>query len=165
MKKALKVIAIVIGCGIVIIFAIALIIPSAPVITTPEESMPAEIPQETIPAPTSGESTPVTEEIPPLSESKIFEPITITGSGGKTSPPFKVTTKEWIIDWSYISDSQYAYLSFRIYPRGKISGSIEHISSSEATRGTTYSYAGPGEYYIKVLAANIESWEVIIRPA
>jgi len=95
-----------------------------------------------------------------------FEPIIITGSGDKTSSPFTVTTQEWIIDWSYkTSQPDYAMFSFFVYPRGETALYIESVLFPKVTNGSTYSYAGRGEYYIKILAANIDSWEIIIKPA
>ena len=95
-----------------------------------------------------------------------FEPIIITGSGDKTSSPFTVTTREWIIDWSYkTSQPDYAMFSFFVYPRGETALFVESVLFPSDTSGSTYSYAGAGGYYIKVLAANITSWTIIIRPA
>lgn len=96
-----------------------------------------------------------------------FEPIVITGSGDKTSSPFTVTTKEWVIDWSYVPDPQYpefAVFGFSIYPRGETAIYVESVLFPEGTSGSTYSYAGAGEYYIKVSVANVKSWKVIISP-
>ncbi len=96
-----------------------------------------------------------------------FEPIVITGSGYKTSPPFTITTEEWIIDWSYVPDPEYpefAVFGFFIYPRGETVLYVGSVLFPEGTSGSTYSYAGAGEYYINVSAANVKSWEVIISP-
>jgi len=124
--------------------------------TTP--SPPTPSPKAT-PAPSV---EPAPEPTPPAT----FEPIVITGSGGKTSPPFTITTDEWIIDWSYVPSSKRPELvvfGFCIYPRRKTAGSVASVSFAEED-GSTYSYAGAGEYYIKVVAANIKSWEVVISP-
>jgi hypothetical protein len=96
-----------------------------------------------------------------------FEPILITGSSDKTSPPFTVTTKEWIIDWSYVPDPEWpemAVFGFFVYPRGETVMFVESVLFPEGTSGTTYSYAGAGEYYIQVLVGNVKSWEVVISP-
>ena len=96
-----------------------------------------------------------------------FEPIIFTGSSDKTTPPFEVTTDEWVIDWSYIPDPEYpeyAVFGFYIYPRGETVSYVESMVFPEDTSGSTYSYAGPGEYYVKVSSGNIESWEITIRP-
>ncbi|MBA7680343.1 hypothetical protein ES703_88658 [subsurface metagenome] len=96
-----------------------------------------------------------------------FESILITGSSDKTSPPFRVTTKEWVIDWSYVPDPEWpemAVFGFFVYPRGETVMYVESVMFPEGTSGTTYSYAGVGEYYIKVSVGNVKSWEVVISP-
>ncbi len=99
-----------------------------------------------------------------------FEPIEITNSGSKTSPPFTVTTEEWIIDWSYVPDPEYpemAVFGLFVYPRGETLRFVESaytIFTSKETSGSIYSYAGAGEYYIKVTAGNIKSWKAVISP-
>jgi hypothetical protein len=146
-----KLVGIIVVCIIGVFIVIAIAIPSEP--TSP----PTTPPSTTQPTPTPTPTPPPT-----------FEPIVITGSGDKTSPPFTVTTEEWIIDWSYVPDPEYpeyAGFGFFVYPRGETALYVESVLSSEATTGSTYSYAGPGEYYIKVGAANIKSWEVVIEPA
>ena len=104
-----------------------------------------------------------------LSQPATFEPITIIGAGDKTSPPFTVTTDEWIIEWSYIPDPEYpefAVFGWFVYPRGETALYVESgMAATGETSGSTYSYAGPGEYYLTVTAANIKSWKVVIKPA
>ncbi|GAI80258.1 unnamed protein product [marine sediment metagenome] len=100
-----------------------------------------------------------------------FESILITGSSDKTSPPFRVTTKEWVIDWSYVPDPEWAaalvpgmnVFGFFVYPRGETVMYVESVMFPEGTSGTIYSYAGAGEYYIQVIG-NAKSWEVVISP-
>jgi hypothetical protein len=106
------------------------------------------------------------EKAPP-EETTTFESITITGIGGKTSQPFRVTTKEWIVNWSYVPYPEYpelAVFQFFIYPRGEPVMFVELMLLPEDTSGSTHSYAGAGEYYIKVTANNVKSWEVLISP-
>ena len=93
--------------------------------------------------------------------------IVITGCGDNTSPPFTVTTEEWCIDWSYVPNPEYpdaAIFGFFVYPRGKTAVYVESVLFPEGTSGSIYSYAGAGEYYIKVTAGNVEVWEVVISP-
>lgn len=116
---------------------------NAPVKTSPKTSAPASRP---LPA--------------------TFNPITLRGTDSETTPPFTVTTKEWIIDWSYSTDDpDFAIFSFFVYPRGETASYAESVLFPKVTSGTTYSYAGPGEYYIKTAAGNITQWEITIRPA
>lgn len=116
----------------------------------------------------SSSTIPTTSTSEPQAEPGTFEPITIIGSGDKTSPPFTVTTDEWIIDWSYEIDPEYEDIGvafgFFIYPRGETAGFVESITHPPSFNGSTYSYAGAGEYYVLVVAGGIESWEIIIRP-
>ena len=116
----------------------------------------------TVPAPT----TQPTPSPAPTPTQTSFEPIVMTGSGGKTTPPFTVTTEEWVVDWSYTSDDPaFAIFGFFIYPRGETVSFVESCLFPEGTSGSTYSYAGAGEYYIKVEAANIKSWTLTISPS
>lgn len=95
-----------------------------------------------------------------------FEPITFTGSSSETTSPFRVTTREWVIGWSY--ETEYpkdALFSFAVYPKDEITSYVEILMPTSNTHGSTYCYAGPGEYYIKVSPANIQKWEITISPA
>lgn len=104
-----------------------------------------------------------------LSPSLTFEPIVITGTGDKTSPPFFVTTNEWVVNWNYTPNPKYpemAVFGFFVYPRGETAMSVVSVMAGMGgkTIGSTYSYAGVGEYYIKVLAGNIDFWTILITP-
>jgi hypothetical protein len=73
----------------------------------------------------------------------------------------------WVINWSFVPDSEYpdlAVLGFYVYPRGETAAYVESVAMPSGTSGSTYSYAGPGDYYVKVISANIESWTIIITP-
>jgi len=101
---------------------------------------------------------------PPVSDT--FEPVTFTGSSDKTTSPFTVTTREWIIAWSYVPDPEYdGVFAFYVYPRGETAMFVEAIVADGDTVGTTYSYAGKGEYYIKVFCLFVQHWEITISPA
>lgn len=95
-------------------------------------------------------------------------PITFNGSGERTTPPFTVTTSEWIIDWSYVPDYDFpgtASFGLFVYPRGGEEDYVESVVLPKATEGSIHSYAGPGEYYIEVFCGNVESWTIGIRPS
>ena len=161
-KRILKWIGISAGALIVLFIVIGIIAVNtgdkSPTETTaPPSVIPADAPASVpLPPPTPA----------PLIKPVTFEPITITGSGDKTSPPFTVTTEEWTIDWSYITDDlSYSVFSFFVYPRGETAIFIESVLFPQETSGSTYSYAGQGDYYIKVSAGNINSWEIVIKPA
>ena len=148
MKKGLIIFGIVVGILILIILVVALVSPGSP---SPDSQ--TDLPS--TPSPTTNPTPKATSD-----------PIVITGAGDRTSPPFAVTTKEWIIDWSYTTDSEYPGFSFYVYPRGETTGYIESVSTGDEERnGTTYVYAAPREYYVEVIAANLNSWQITIRPA
>ncbi len=123
--------------------------------------------EESTPPPSQAQPAPSSPPQVSPSQPTTFEPIVLTGSGSKTSPPFTVTTDEWIIDWSYTSDDPewYVVFGFFVYPREETTSFVESILFPQNTNGSTYSYAGAGEYYIKVEASNIKSWNITIRPA
>jgi hypothetical protein len=113
-----------------------------------------------------GNLSPTTETPTPAPE-PTFEPIVITGSGSMTSPPFMITTKEWVIYWVLISEHPgYEAFGFFVYPRGEVypSGNFVEAVPLTDSDGFTYSYAGKGEYYVKVIAANIKMWRIVIAP-
>lgn len=115
---------------------------------------------------TTSTSTSLPSKTSPVKVAPTFVPIIITGSGDKTSPPFTVTTSEWIIDWSFsASEPGYAVFGFFVYPRGETAMYVESVLFPSTSSGTTYSYAGPGDYYVKISAGNINSWTITIRPS
>lgn len=114
------------------------------------------------PANTSPKSSAPTSKPSPAT----FSPITLRGTDSTTTPPFTITTKEWVIDWSYsTSEPDFAVFGFFVYPRGETNSYVESVLFPKANNGTTYSYAGPGEYYIKTNVGNINQWEITISPA
>lgn len=99
------------------------------------------------------------------SQGVAFQPIVITGSGGKTTAPFLITTAEWIIDWSYVPDGDYPVFGAFIHRRSDDAVYQGITASKKETSGSTYCYAGPGEYYLEIHVMNIKNWEITIRPA
>ena len=153
MKKAAKIIGIVAGVIIIVVIIAVLV------------NGNSSIPQDNgVPPQNNSQDSHDSQD----SQKVTFDPIVITGSSDKTSPPFEVTTKEWIIEWSYIPNSEYpeyAVFGFFVYPRGETVMYVEAVSTSNDTSGSTYSYAGIGEYYVEVICGNLQSWEIIIKPA
>ena len=96
-----------------------------------------------------------------------FESIIITGDANKKSQPFKTTTKEWTAEWSYVPLPEYPELAafqFYIFPEGEIAMFVDSMIFSNGTSGSLHSDAGAGEYYIRVVANNLKSWEIVISP-
>ena len=90
--------------------------------------------------------------------------ITFSGSSDKTTQPFTIKGDEWRVKWAVNSSSKYPYFSVRIYPRGETSGSVSSWSCDKANYSDTqYIYEGNGDYYFKVGAANLNSWELEVE--
>ncbi|MBA7590487.1 hypothetical protein ES708_32609 [subsurface metagenome] len=92
--------------------------------------------------------------------------ITITGSDNEKSSTFTTTTAEWTINWSYIPErwAKYYFFALTVFPDNESSAYIETMVSKGKTSGTVSVSAEPGDYYIKVYTASVESWalEVLI---
>jgi len=95
-----------------------------------------------------------------------FEPITIFGEGKAKSDPFQIPDRQWVVDWSYVSDTpNIAIFNVFIYLNRKIQYYVAEIKPSTETSGSQEIHFGPGEYFIEVHPYNINSWELIVRPA
>ena len=90
--------------------------------------------------------------------------VSIIGSASETSDTFEIKTTEWTIEWSYISGrfSKYPWFSFVVYPDSESAPYTKAILSKGKASGIAYISAPPGNYYIKVYAANLESWSLAI---
>jgi len=96
-----------------------------------------------------------------------FRPILTTGFTNKTTSPLNINTKEWVINWSYVPESEHlerAFFGFFVYPAGETTLYVESVVLSEETSGSIHSHAGSGEYYLEVEASNVEYWRILIRP-
>lgn len=92
---------------------------------------------------------------------------TITGSNTQTTDYFKIPSGEWRIKWSYTPSSSYpefAVFSVFVYPKSEALF-VESIiqSGRNNTSGVTYVHQGNREYYIKINAANINEYTIIIE--
>jgi len=97
-----------------------------------------------------------------------FRPILTTGFSNKTTSPFNINTKEWVINWSYVPESDHserAFFGFFIYPAEEATPYAESLVLPQETSGSIHSDAGPGEYYLEVEASNVEYWRILIKPA
>ncbi len=96
-------------------------------------------------------------------------PQTFSGSGDTLTAPFEVPVGEWIIEWSYTTDSpEYASMYVRVQKRSDPDGSyVGKVATGDRTgrseSGSGYVYAGPGEYFLDVSEANIASWRITVK--
>jgi len=87
-----------------------------------------------------------------------------SGSSYMTTEPFHVPATMWRIKWSY-GTSQYAGFGFFVYLLGQ-EYSVESVSSSGPSGSSvTYIYKGLGDFYLKILAANIQYTIIVEAPA
>lgn len=100
----------------------------------------------------------------------ILEPTTITRpENSDTFPfnyPFTVLTPEWIVDWSYSTDTPQLF-SFTIYRRSEVDRPdvpVISLLGPQARSGTYHSYGGWGNYYIDIFAGYDVEWEITITP-
>ena len=85
-----------------------------------------------------------------------------SGSADMTTELFHVPAKMWRVNWSY-GTSEHAYFSFWVCVLPEYS--VESVSSSGPSGSSvTYIYKGPGDFYLKILVANVQYTIVIEAP-
>lgn len=95
-----------------------------------------------------------------------FEPLIISGEGNYKSEPFNIPDRQWLVEWSYTSDTpDIAVFNVFIYLNRWMPYFVAAIDQSPENSGSQVIHFGPGEYYIDVRPTNIESWKLIISPA
>jgi hypothetical protein len=95
-----------------------------------------------------------------------FEPFIISGEGESKSEPFKIPDRQWVVDWSYTSDTpDIAVFNVFIYLNRWIPYYVASIDQSSENTGSQVIHFGPGEYYIDICPHNIKSWKLVIKPA
>ena len=94
----------------------------------------------------------------------VATPATFTGNSDETTAPFSLDSQDWTVSWSYAtSQPQYAALAVYVYPVGQKIPVVD-IPNAQSP-GSTFSYAGPGQYYVQIISANLDSWTVTVTPA
>lgn len=109
----------------------------------------------------------------PLNSAQLNDPdwelvTSFTGSADKTTQTFTITSSEWRIYWSYIPDSQfpqYAVFAFFAYPKGETALFVDSVSAdgNSETSSIEYVQEGAGQYYLKILSANLEAYSIHIQ--
>lgn len=88
-----------------------------------------------------------------------------TGSGDKNTPSFQTQGKKFKLKISATTTSpQYAVMSFFTYPEGETVSYVDHGDLGDFNQTTVSDEfeitADPGNYYIKILAANLKNWKI-----
>jgi heme/copper-type cytochrome/quinol oxidase subunit 2 len=94
---------------------------------------------------------------------------TFQGSSDTTTNYFKIDATEWRIKWSYTPQAgitgDFAMFSFLVYPKGETKNYVELLmkTGKNETSGTSYIHEGNKEYYIKIIAANIDGFTITVQ--
>jgi hypothetical protein len=89
---------------------------------------------------------------------------TFIGQGDKATAPFQISGSKWRISWTVEADEpEYAAFGFFVYPEGETTMYVESVTQDGIGGDTTYIYQGNDSFYIKVLAANLSSWTIVVE--
>jgi hypothetical protein len=89
---------------------------------------------------------------------------TFTGSSYKDTEDFTVPTDYWRIVYTIRAESEeYAAFSAYIYPSGETAIYVTSVSFDKSGTDASYIREGPGDFWIKVLAANLRSWTIEVQ--
>lgn len=100
---------------------------------------------------------------------EVFEEV-VKGSATKTTRSFYVNSDEWKVHAAY-SAYEPDYLGMMVYIYRKGDNQLVTMLSIDGyfllgggymQMGDTYVYEGPGEYYLEVTSANVETWRVVV---
>ena len=79
------------------------------------------------------------------------EIIRFTGSVGRATEAFYVSSSMWRIRWSYSATDSVVF-AFFVYPLGETALYVESVSSYKSSESsTTYIYKGSSNFYIKII--------------
>ncbi len=89
---------------------------------------------------------------------------TLTGSANKDTEDFTVPTNYWRIAYTIKAENeQYALFSVFVYPSGETAKYVAFVTLNKSGTDTSYIRAGPGDFWIHVITANLNSWTVEIQ--
>jgi hypothetical protein len=90
--------------------------------------------------------------------------IIFTGQSDKTTQPFYISGAKWRITWTANAESpEFGVFGFFVYPEGETAMYVESVSHDGSGSDITYIYQGNNSFYIKVLAANLQSWTIEVE--
>jgi hypothetical protein len=96
---------------------------------------------------------------------KSWHPAAIfTGSNDRTTAPFTIRGDRWRVRYTVDGDYEWGAFYALVYPVGE---TVMYISSWDCDGGYCYDtqhiYEGNDDYYFKVIAANLDSWELVVE--
>jgi len=144
--------------GLVLVSACSFIPACGQPVKTPATTQPpTQVENETPPETSTPEET-KSEEV--WSTVKIF-----TGIESTTTAPFNISSTEWRVIWTIDAQNpEYAVFDILVYPQDKSGIITKKISYSKGTSGDiVYIYKGGGDYYLKIITANLGKWTVTVE--
>ena len=102
----------------------------------------------------------------PMSEQKTWHSVnTFTGTEGRTTPSFAIKGDEWRVKWLVKISSTFSLFYVHVYREGQTSELVDEWSWDEedSHRDTRYIHAGNGSYYFRVIAMDIDEWELEVE--
>jgi hypothetical protein len=92
-----------------------------------------------------------------------FTGASVPGAAPRTTDAFYIPTSQWTIEWSYTADPKYAFFAVFVFPKGETALYTDHFVGANASltdkmSGVEKIYQGKGEYYLKIVSANIDSY-------
>ena len=101
--------------------------------------------------------------LPPLTKGEWNKITKFMGATSKTTELFHIPNETWRIIWGYVGESS-AVFSFFVYPEGETESYVESLSTTGANQmDETYIYVGQENFYIKLIAANIDHWSLAVE--
>lgn len=89
---------------------------------------------------------------------------TFSGAADQTTDYITIPTTEWRLVWSITPDNQYAGFYAYVYPKGENAIYVTSFDGdNKQTSGTIYVHEGAKDYYLKILAANLQGYSVKIE--
>jgi|GEM_PF-1273926 len=88
------------------------------------------------------------------------------GVADKTTDLFEIKGNRFRLTWNIEGANDLTELSIFCYPEGETKifvGVPVHVSGSKQISDTTIIYSGPGKFYLVILAANLDGWQIIVE--
>lgn len=100
----------------------------------------------------------------PNTEKTWREVTTFSGKDTKDTPTFNIQGERFKLTYTVIPESGYPeYASFSVYAFEPGNDVYTSYASLDSGTDSTISYKGKGEYYLKIVAANLDGWSIKVE--
>lgn len=97
-----------------------------------------------------------------ISSATWHEVTTFSGTQNKNTDTFETRGSKFRLTYTVRPDNEYSLFSFYVYPDGEDKVYKDTASLNSGTDTTTI-YSGSGKYYLKIIAANLEGWNIKVE--